>query len=98
MLTYEEARKIGVEACVDRIGRDFVNKYWNSSCPAYADMEDYAYCFLGVDDSDGRNDTDNAKLTSGDHFPYIARCNVRYSDGNIEFLDCVLPTLPSGES
>ncbi len=52
MLTFEEAKKIGLNACVDRLGRDFVMKYRDTSCPAYADMEDHAYCFIGVDNSD----------------------------------------------
>ncbi len=92
MLTFEEAKRIGVDACIERLGRDFVNRYKDSSCSAYADMEEYAYCFLGVDNSPDRNDMRNVRLTENDSFPYIARCTVRYRDGNIDYLDCVSPT------
>ena len=91
MLTFEEAKKIGVNACAERLGKDFVNRYKNSSCPAYADMDSYAYCFLGVDDSPNRNDMRNVKITSNDSFPYVARCTVRYNDGKIEYLECTIP-------
>lgn len=92
MLTFEEAKKIGVDACVELLGRDFVNKYKDSSCPAYADMEEYAFCFLGVDNSPSRNDMQGVKLTSSDSFPFVARCTVKYSDGSVNYLDCVLPS------
>ena len=92
MLTFEQARKIGIEACVDRLGRDFVMKYRDTSCPAYGDWEDRAYCFVGVDNSEGRyGDGKTFKLTSTGKWPYSARCTVRYEDGKIEFLDCIIP-------
>ena len=37
MLTYEQAKKIGQEACIDRLGRDFVMKYRDTSCPAFSE-------------------------------------------------------------
>lgn len=46
MLTYEEARKIGIDACVQKIGEDFVNEHEDNLCAGYGDVEDYAYCFL----------------------------------------------------
>lgn len=92
MLTFEQAKKIGVDACIDHLGRDFVNRFKDTACDAYADMEDHAYCFVGVDDRDTRYGEGVPTLTSTDSFPYIARCNVRYSDGDISFFDCVLPS------
>lgn len=92
MLTYEEAREIGLNACIERLGRDFVNRFKDTSCDAYADMEDHAYCFVGVDNRDGRyGDGGVPILNSTNSFPFVARCNVRYSDGNISFFDCILP-------
>ena len=35
MLTYESARKIGVEACIDKLGRAFVEKHRDTSSSAY---------------------------------------------------------------
>ena len=46
MLTYEKAKEIGREACIDRLGRDFVMRYRDTSSSAYSDREDHAYCFV----------------------------------------------------
>lgn len=91
MLTYEQAKEIGREACIDRLGREFVMQYRDTSSPAYADMQDHAYCFVGVDNTPERYDPVPLILTSTNRFPFLASCNVRYSDGAVEFLDCVLP-------
>ena len=93
MLTFEQAKKIGLDACIDRLGRDFYMKYRDTSSPGYGDMEDRAYCFLGVDNSDNRYDPVPLVLTSKHPFPYIVSCTVRYSDGEIEFLQYVTPEL-----
>ncbi len=91
MLTFEQAKKIGLDACVDRLGRDFVMKYRDTSSRGYGDMEDRAYCFIGVDNTDERYDPVPLILTSNNPFPFRASCTVRYEDGVIEFLECVLP-------
>mgnify|MGYP007102052686 FL=1 len=92
MLTFEEARKIGVDACIDLIGRDFMQKHRNNSSSGYGDVDDYAYCFVGVSDQPVSFGTE-LWLTSGpEHqFPYQASCKVFYKDGEIEFFDCILP-------
>ena len=92
MLTFEQAKKIGIDACVDRLGREFVMKYKDTACPTYGDMGDCVDCFVGVDDSANRYDTERPiMLTSGYTWPYSARCTVRYADGEIEFLECIVP-------
>ena len=94
MTRYEQAKEIGREACIDRLGRDFIMRYRDTSCPAFADMEDHAYCSVSVDNTETRYDIGRPVLTSkaaGSVWPYYAKCNVRYSDGNVEFLDCVVP-------
>lgn len=50
MLTFEEARKIGLDACAEKLGRNFVRKYAGTSSTAYGDAEDHVYCFIGVSD------------------------------------------------
>ena len=91
MLTYESARKIGVEACIDKLGRAFVEKHRNTSSSAYGDRGDHVFCFVGVNDQPEKKMTDGLMITEGDSFPYIARCEVDYVDGAIRFLDCILP-------
>ena len=95
MLTFSEAREIGVNACIDRLGREFVEKYRDNACNAFADVEDHVFCFVGVDDRQPRQFLEDEPLTlddrQGNEFPYRVSCNVKYSDGKIEFVDCVLP-------
>ena len=93
MLTYESARQKGIEACIDRLGRDFVQKYRATSSSGGGDRGDHAYCYVGVDDRPDPDMSEELVLTSNGKFPYVARCNVRYTDGEIEFLECILPSL-----
>lgn len=90
MLTYEQAKEIGKDACVDKLGRDFVMQYRDTSCPGCAELGFGVYCFVGVDNSDDRYNYDNPVLTHRP-WPYIARCIVRYKTGRIKFLECVVP-------
>ena len=96
MLTFEEAKKIGTVACLDKLGRDFVKKYRETACSAYGDEDDHAFCFIGIDTepdvpvADGHlilDDSPEAK------FPFSASCNVAYNDGTITFLECNLPAM-----
>ena len=95
MLTYEEAKKIGVNACVEKLGRDFVKKHENGACAGYGDEQDYAFCYVGVNDQP-EPPLEKVMVTLYDgpdaKFPYIASCRVDYHDGKVTFLECVLPT------
>ena len=88
MLTYEKARRIGIDACTDKLGRDFVKKYQDTSCSGFGDRRDYVFCFVGVDDRPEPETKDELIMTSNGKFPYMAHCDVNYSDGNVEFLEC----------
>lgn len=95
MLTYAQAKKIGVNACLDKLGRDFVKRYEDTSCVGYGEEEAYAFCYVGVDDRpDPVEESTDIILDGGKEtkFPYLVSCNVWYEDGRIDFLDCVLPT------
>lgn len=94
MLTYAQAKKIGVNACLDKLGRDFVKRYESTSCAGYGEEEEFAFCYVGVDDRpDPVYDSTDIILDdrNGSKFPYLVSCNVWYEDGRIDFLDCVLP-------
>ena len=91
MITYEKAVEMGIDACIDKLGRDFVTKYKDTSSSAYGDRGDHAYCFVGVSDKPEEKMLDGLVLTSDNSFPYVARCTVSYVDGDISFLDCILP-------
>ena len=91
MLSYEDARKIGINACIDKLGREFVNKHKDTFCAADEDRGNHIRCFVGVSDKPLPNMSGELVLTSDDHFPYIARGKVSYSNGKIAFLKCILP-------
>ena len=96
MLTFEEAKRIGIKACVDKLGYDFVKKYEDTACSAYGDEGYHASCFVGVTTEpivpwNGGplvlDDSPNSK------YPYSASCNVAYADVAVTFLNCVLPAI-----
>ena len=91
MLTFEEAKKIGTAACLDKLGRDFVKKYRDTACFAYGDEEDHAFCFIGIDtEPDVSSTSDRIVLDDSpeEKFPFSASCNVAYKDGTVTFLTC----------
>lgn len=91
MLSYENAKKIGIDACIDKLGRDFVLSHQDTSTSGFGDRGDHIFCFVGVDDRPEPDMKEALILTSGNQFPYIARCTVDYVNGEVRFLDCVLP-------
>ena len=96
MLTFEEAKKIGTLACLDKLGREFVRKHRDTACSAYGDEDDHAFCFIGVDTEPDSPWTGGPLVlddSPNQKFPYSASCNVAYSDGKVTFLDCSLPSL-----
>lgn len=96
MLTFEEAKKIGIRACVDKLGYDFVKKHNETSCTAYEDEDDRVFCFVGVGTESVAPWTGGPLLLDDSpdaKFPYSASCNVTYADGAITFLQCTLPSM-----
>lgn len=92
MLTFEQAKRIGINACIEKLGVEFVRKYADTSSSAvgYGDDEKTVFCFVGVDDGpqapfDGKTLT----LTSDDAFPYSASCEVVLETGKIENLEYI---------
>jgi len=97
MLTFKEAKIIGLRACVDKLGRDFFEKYKKNSTFAYGDFSDegIAYCYVGVSDKP-YDKTYSGSLTLSKRgkknaIPFCASCSVSLEDGKIEFLECKLP-------
>lgn len=91
MITEAAARRIGLNACIDKLGRDFVLAHKDTSTSAYGrnEGENNVFCFVGVDN---RN-TPYGKLVLDGHseFPYRASCNVDLETGTTSFVECVCP-------
>lgn len=97
MLTFEEAKRIGKNACIEKIGREFYEKYKAFSVTAYGDFNDegVTFCYIGVDTQPPKeNDSKTLILSDREKknaFPFSASCNVHLSNGAVEFLECKLP-------
>ena len=90
MLTFNEAKKIGVNACIDKIGREFVAEHRDTSSVAYGENKGKVFCFVGVNDKPDnlpQNPTE-LMLDGGEKFPYSASCNVCMLNGTVDFLEC----------
>lgn len=93
MLTLEEAKEIGFNACVDKIGREFVLKNKDFSVVAYGEDYEKVYVFFGVSDTDYDGYEGAIVLDSTSKWPYQAECYVFFDTGNIEFGECIIPNV-----
>lgn len=92
MLTIKEAARIGIDACIDKLGRDFVLANRDNGASAYGENNGLVFCFVGVDDEPWIAEySDVLVLDNTSQFPYRASCNVRLTDGAMNFVECVLP-------
>lgn len=96
MLTVKEAKIIGRDACIDRLGRDFVEKYKDNSVAAYGDFSDegIVFCYVGVSDKPYEEIYPGSLVLSESQerkMPFGVSCNVQLENGHIEYLECKLP-------
>ena len=95
MLTVNEAKNIGIKACINKLGYEFCKKHADNATSGYSEEEGYVNCFVGVNDKPARTCDisliDSLVLTSGTKWPYAARCNVSLLDGNVEFFELRRP-------
>lgn len=97
VLTVKEAKVIGKNACIKKIGVEFYEKYRNSTTAAYGDFseEGVVFCYIGVDDQPIETTPSEPLILSNEAqknpIPFYASCNVFLESGEIIFLDCVLP-------
>ena len=82
--------EIGINACIDKLGREFVQKYAASSSSSYGETEDGMFCFVGVNDQPEDLSSDSNIALDGSQFPYRVSCIVNH-EGVIAFKECVLP-------
>ena len=93
MLTIMEAARIGIDACIDKLGREFVLANRDNGTSSYGEDGGIVFCFVGVDDKPWTpKDPAGIVLDNTSEFPYRASCKVRLADGSMEFDECILPT------
>ena len=91
MLTTNEAKKIGIRACMEKIGMDLCKKHADSATAAYSEEDHIVNCFVGVNDTP-TPDYDLSKvtrlvLTSCEKWKYSARCHVDKVTGTVTFVE-----------
>ncbi len=94
MLSFEEAKKIGIDACIKKLGISFVKQYSDSFCTAYGwgEKDNTVFCFAGVDDNPEEiTDTKELLLTGNHNFPYRVSCNVNIINNSITYIECIVP-------
>ena len=95
MLTEQNAKKIGLKACVDKIGYEFCKKHADTVVCSYGVTQGVMQCYLGIDDQPAPEyDTESMKsfiLTDDEYLPYYANCDVNMEDGTVRFRKCNLP-------
>lgn len=89
MITVEEAKNIGIQACIKKLGAKFVKDNAGNSSAGYGKRKESVYCFVGVDDS--ATDKSQGLLLDSVKFPYRVSCEVSLIDGAITFLECIVP-------
>lgn len=93
MLSVNEAKKIGIWACIEKIGLEFCKKHADNSVSAYGEREGYKVnCFVGVSDQPEPDwDTEKIRLSRGNDWPYYAFCDVDRKTGEVVFDEFVVP-------
>ena len=97
MLTMDDARRNGLNACAEKIGKDFLRTHQENSTMACSEMDDVVVsCFVGVDDKPAHPENIDSVtemvLTSYRNWPYFAACKVNRADGTISFTEYKLPS------
>lgn len=93
MLDINAAKRIGINACIEKIGRDFVIKNKDFATSAYGESDDGVFCFVGVDDHCTSNFNDSVLvLDNKGKFQYHVSCNVNLVNGETTFIESVVPT------
>lgn len=95
MLSFDMARKIGINACIDKIGRDFVLAHKDTATSAWGEgeTENSVFCFVGVDDAPAEPLPEGVLQLDGEgsRWPYHASCLVSLVNGATIFQECVSP-------
>ena len=77
---------IGKNACIERLGKAFVEEHRADACFGTQEMDDKLFCFLGID-----LHADNRKLRLSNENDWDVYSSCYVSDGTVELGDCRLP-------
>ena len=90
MLNTFEAKKLGIKACINKIGYDFCNKYADNSTSSWGEKDDkIVSCFVGINTDVSKEE--KFLLTHEKNWDYFVHCDVNKETGEINFLDFKIP-------
>lgn len=96
MISFEQAKQIGIQACIDKIGRELVEAHKDTACFASGNAGDHMFCFVGVNTKPDPDPVGRPLVLDGEdeeslRFEFLANCLVSYEDGEVLFLKCIVP-------
>lgn len=92
MLNFNEACRIGIQACIEQLGQSFVSEHKNCATSAFGLQNNSVFCYVGIySEFDPEIKSEQLILDSCSKFTYYASCFVSMQSGNIEFIECILP-------
>lgn len=82
------AKSIGMQACIDSLGRSFVKKYKNTSVTAFGEEGNELFCFLGISTKpiEFSDSNPNVLTLSMNDWEYSSSCVVSLTDGTVSNL------------
>ena len=90
MLTIEKAKKKGIDACIDLIGREFCLEHQDNALSGFSNPENgLMRCFVSVDDEPSI-DTE-PHYAGGEPMPYRAYVDVDMETGEVLVVDIITP-------
>ena len=92
MLTLTKAKSIGMQTCIDLLGRSFVKQYKDTSVTAFGEDENVLFCFLGISTNPKAFDDSNLDVLtlSKNDWDYSSSCDVSLTDGSVSnFNKCI---------
>lgn len=90
MLSIEKARKKGINACIDLLGREFCLEHEDNSLSGYGEPDNgLMRCFVSVDDEPSIETEQH--YVGGEPMPYRAFVDVDMETGEILVVDIITP-------
>lgn len=81
MLTIDEARQKGLNACIDLLGREFMRQYKHQGCAAWGVTENGVFCFVAISTKEPQQYM--VMLDSTSKWSCCSECTVSLSTGEI---------------
>lgn len=93
MLSDKMARRIGINACIDKLGREFVLAHQDNATSTYGKTEEGMYCYVGVSDIPLPEYEPGVLVLDSMPSPYHASCIVNLENGALTFKEVVRPAI-----